>query len=226
MRPPTAVAARARAAARARRPPHRHRLRPGTRPHARRGGPTRRCSTGFSTATATRSSSAATAPAVSPRCCTPAAARATAPSLLDSPAGPVAARIGADGEVSVDMGVPDFDPRALPFEAPGEADSYPLEVAGQQPSRSARCRSAIRTAVLRWRRPGRRRWRALGPAIERHARFPRRVNVGFLEIVARGRGAAARVRARRRRDARLRHRRLRGGGGRRAGADCSMPRCA
>ena len=26
----------------------------------------------------------------------------------------------------------------------------------------------------------------LGPAIERHARFPRRVNAGFLQIVARG----------------------------------------
>src|SRR2546429_1726520 len=28
-------------------------------------------------------------------------------------------------------GVPDFDPRSLPFEAPREADSYPLEVAGR-----------------------------------------------------------------------------------------------
>ena len=29
------------------------------------------------------------------------------------------------------MGVPDFDPRSLPFEAPAEADPYPLEVAGR-----------------------------------------------------------------------------------------------
>ena len=43
---------------------------------------------------------------------------------LDSPAGVVRARV-SDERVSVDMGVPDFDPRALPFEAPGEADPYP-----------------------------------------------------------------------------------------------------
>src|SRR3984957_8072200 len=45
---------------------------------------------------------------------------------LDSPAGVVRARV-SDERVSVDMGVPDFDPRGLPFEAPGEADPYPLE---------------------------------------------------------------------------------------------------
>jgi diaminopimelate epimerase len=50
---------------------------------------------------------------------------------LDSPAGIVQARIDADRSVSVDMGVPDFDPRSLPFDAPSEADSYPLEVAAR-----------------------------------------------------------------------------------------------
>ena len=50
---------------------------------------------------------------------------------LDSPSGPIHARRAADGEVSVDLGVPDFDPRSLPFEAPTEADRYALEVAGR-----------------------------------------------------------------------------------------------
>jgi diaminopimelate epimerase len=104
---------------------------------------------------------------------------------LESPAGRVQARILSDGLVSVDMGVPDFDPRALPFEAPAAAESYPLEVAGQTLEiavvaignpHAVLTVPAVATAPVA----------SLGPAIERHARFPRRVNVGFLEIVARG----------------------------------------
>jgi diaminopimelate epimerase len=103
--------------------------------------------------------------------------------LLDSPSGPIAARIGPGGEVSVDMGVPDFDPRALPFEAAQEADPYTLEVAGHtleigavslgNPHAVLRVESIVSAPVA-----------TLGPAIERHPRFPRRVNAGFLEIVS------------------------------------------
>ena len=104
---------------------------------------------------------------------------------LDSPAGEIRARIGAAGSVSVDMGVPNFDPGSLPFSAPREADSYPLEVAGQQLDIGAVSLgnphavltvAAVDTAPVA----------TLGPAIERHPRFPKRVNAGFLEIVARG----------------------------------------
>jgi diaminopimelate epimerase len=104
--------------------------------------------------------------------------------LLDSPAGPIAARIGADGEVSVDMGVPDFDPRALPFEAAGEADSYALEVAGRTLEIGA-VSLGNPHAVLSVADVADAPVERLGPAIERHPRFPRRVNAGFLEIVAR-----------------------------------------
>jgi diaminopimelate epimerase len=104
---------------------------------------------------------------------------------LDSPAGTIRARIEAGGGVSVDMGVPNFEPASLPFSAPGEADSYQLEVAGQQLDIGAVCVgnphavltvAAVDTAPVA----------TLGPAIERHPRFPKRVNAGFLEIVARG----------------------------------------
>jgi diaminopimelate epimerase len=103
--------------------------------------------------------------------------------LLDSPAGPIAARIGAGGEVSVDMGVPDFDPRALPFEAAGEADSYTLEVAGRNLEIGA-VSLGNPHAVLAVADVAGAPVEQLGPAIERHPRFPRRVNAGFLEIVA------------------------------------------
>src|SRR5215472_9868126 len=103
---------------------------------------------------------------------------------LGSPAGVVEARINGAVNVSVDMGVPDFDPRSLPFDAPAEADTYPLEVEGRTVAIGAVSLGnphavlvvpSVETAPVG----------TLGPAIERHARFPRRVNAGFLEIVDR-----------------------------------------
>ena len=100
---------------------------------------------------------------------------------LDSPAGVVQARIEG-AEVSVDMGVPDFDPQALPFTAPREADSYPLEVAGHTLAIGA-VSMGNPHAVLIVDDAATARVTSLGPLIERHPRFPKRVNAGFLEIV-------------------------------------------
>ncbi|HLJ38236.1 MAG TPA: diaminopimelate epimerase [Steroidobacteraceae bacterium] len=103
---------------------------------------------------------------------------------LESPAGVVEARVNGTTGVSVDMGVPDFNPASLPFTAPGEADSYPLEVSGQTVSigvvslgnpHAVLTVASVETAPVA----------TLGPAIEHHPRFPRRVNAGFLEIVDR-----------------------------------------
>jgi diaminopimelate epimerase len=102
---------------------------------------------------------------------------------LESPAGVVQARIGARDVVSVDMGVPDFDPRALPFSAPAAADSYPLEVDGTT-LQIAAVSMGNPHAVLMVDSVASAPVATLGPAIEHHARFPRRVNVGFLEISA------------------------------------------
>src|SRR5579859_3611472 len=50
---------------------------------------------------------------------------------MDSPAGLIHARILRGNVVSVDMGVPSFDPRALPFDAAVATDPYSLDVGGQ-----------------------------------------------------------------------------------------------
>jgi len=103
---------------------------------------------------------------------------------LDSPAGIIRARIGPAALVSVDMGVPNFDPASLPFEAPREADGYPLEVAGRTLEIGAVSIGnphAVLTVPAVESAPV----ATLGPAIEHHARFPKRVNAGFLEIVTR-----------------------------------------
>jgi diaminopimelate epimerase len=103
---------------------------------------------------------------------------------LESPAGPIRARIETGERVAVDLGVPDFTPAALPFTAPREADSYPLEVAGTLVEIGA-VSLGNPHAVLTVPSVDEAPVATLGPAIERHARFPQRVNVGFLEIVAR-----------------------------------------
>jgi diaminopimelate epimerase len=103
---------------------------------------------------------------------------------LDSPAGIIRARIGGDARVSVDMGVPNFAPRSLPFEAPAEADSYPLEVDGQVLQIGA-VSIGNPHAVLTVDSVDAAPVATLGPRIEHHPRFPRRVNAGFLELVSR-----------------------------------------
>lgn len=102
---------------------------------------------------------------------------------LDSPVGVVRARI-ADECVSVDMGVPNFDPRSLPFEAPFETDPYPLTLAGRTLEIGA-VSMGNPHAVLTVPDVEDAAVATLGPAIERHPRFPKRVNAGFLQIIAR-----------------------------------------
>lgn len=104
---------------------------------------------------------------------------------MDSPAGLIHARILRGNVVSVDMGVPSFDPRALPFDAPVESDPYSLEVAGQ-PFAIGAVSMGNPHAVLEVESVECAPVETLGPAIEAHRRFPKRVNAGFMEIVDSG----------------------------------------
>ena len=110
--------------------------------------------------------------------------------MLDSPAGRVEARLLGGGRVSVAMGVPDFRPTALPFVAAAEAPLYTLEVAGQ-PLQIGAVSIGNPHAVLRVASASGAAVDSVGAAVENHVRFPRRTNVGFMEIVSR---AAVRLR--------------------------------
>src|SRR5688572_1369036 len=104
--------------------------------------------------------------------------------VLDSPSGPIHARVHDANSFSVDMGVPNFDPKSLPFEASAEAHVYPLNVAGTEVEIGAVSMGnphAVLTVTSVASAPVDR----LGPSIERHPRFPKRVNVGFMEIIDR-----------------------------------------
>jgi diaminopimelate epimerase len=104
--------------------------------------------------------------------------------ILGSRGGIVCARILDDGLVSVDMGVPDFAPRALPMQAEAEASSYTLSVEGREWEIGAVSMGNphavlivpdVRAAPVA----------SLGAAIERHPRFPNRTNVGFMQVLGR-----------------------------------------
>src|SRR5580658_9733143 len=104
--------------------------------------------------------------------------------LMESSGGVVHARVRDDGLVSVDMGAPNFDPRALPMEADAEAPTYSLKIDGSEVEIGAVSMgnphavlqvSDVKIAPLA----------RFGPSIENHPRFPKRANVGFMQIVDR-----------------------------------------
>jgi diaminopimelate epimerase len=111
--------------------------------------------------------------------------------VMGSLAGAVRARVGDDGLVSVDMGVPNFDPRALPMDAADgggaavEAPVYSLSVDGTDLEIGA-VSMGNPHAVLRVSDVKAAPVERFGPSIERHPRFPKRTNVGFMQIVDRG----------------------------------------
>jgi diaminopimelate epimerase len=103
---------------------------------------------------------------------------------MESKGGIVHAQVRPDGLVSVDMGVPDFDPRSIPLDAAAEADSYTLEVGGEAVDFGA-VSTGNPHAVLRVADAAAAPVAKLGPGIERHPRFPNGANVGFMQIVDR-----------------------------------------
>ncbi len=104
--------------------------------------------------------------------------------ILSSPSGPVAASVAADGLVTVDMGIPEFEPARVPFRAPAAAARYVLEVDGQAVTANVLSMGNPH-CVLRVDDVATAPVETLGPRLERHERFPERVNVGFMQVIDR-----------------------------------------
>jgi diaminopimelate epimerase len=101
-------------------------------------------------------------------------------------AGVIVPRLEADGRVTVEMGIPDFEPARIPFEAPARAPTYALELDGRRIEVSALSMGnphAVQVVADVERAPV----SAEGPLIEHHPRFPRRVNAGYMQVVSRRR---------------------------------------
>ncbi len=100
---------------------------------------------------------------------------------LQSPAGPIAARVYADGLVAVSMGKPIFEPSEIPFQADSLANSYVLAIGAESYEISALSMGNPH-AVLLVADVGDAPVDDLGPRIAHHERFPERSNVGFMRI--------------------------------------------
>ena len=105
--------------------------------------------------------------------------------------GVIEPRLTADGRVTVDMGAPIFELARIPFDGAGLTpvpqgpwQTWPLDVAGATVPvavvsmgnpHAVQLVADVETASVQQQ----------GPLIEHHARFPRRVNAGFLQLLDR-----------------------------------------
>ncbi len=105
--------------------------------------------------------------------------------VVETSSGVIELRVEPDGQVTVNMGAPRFAPAAIPFQAEAEAVSYPLDIDGHTLSIGA-VSMGNPHAVLQVDDVASAPVARLGPLIEGHPRFPRRVNAGFMQIVDRG----------------------------------------
>ncbi|MBY5925256.1 MULTISPECIES: diaminopimelate epimerase [unclassified Halomonas] len=103
---------------------------------------------------------------------------------VETAGGPLVLDVHEDEQVSVDMGAPRFAPAALPFDADADQLLHTLEVDGETLN-IAVASMGNPHAVIRVDDVASAPVERLGPLIEHHPRFPRRVNVGFMQILSR-----------------------------------------
>ncbi|MBK1646068.1 diaminopimelate epimerase [Thiocapsa imhoffii] len=98
-------------------------------------------------------------------------------------AGPIRLALQPDGGVRVDMGAPILAPERIPFLAERIATTYSLELAGESLEIGAvsmgNPHAVIQVADVATAPVAR-----LGAQVEVHHRFPQRVNVGFMQVLA------------------------------------------
>ncbi|MFN4119556.1 diaminopimelate epimerase [Acidovorax sp.] len=114
---------------------------------------------------------------------------------VQTQSGVIAPRLTADGRVTVDMGRPVLEPALVPFDAAGLTpvtqglgQKWPLALAGKA------LEATVLVAVVSMGNPHAVQLvddvdtapvQHTGPLIESHARFPQRVNAGYLQVVDR-----------------------------------------
>ena len=104
---------------------------------------------------------------------------------FEGPGGKHRAQYMAPDRIRVDMGTPRLEPAEIPFVAPSRALSYPIDVSGMEFTVGA-VSMGNPHLLLRVQRLSTTPVNKLGPALEHHPRCPQRTNVGFIEIVDRG----------------------------------------
>lgn len=87
-----------------------------------------------------------------------------------------------DGQVTVDMGAPQFAPSHIPFIATQQAMQYPLRLNGESINISV-VSMGNPHAVMLVEDVSKTNVAVLGPQIESHVQFPQRVNAGFMQVL-------------------------------------------
>jgi diaminopimelate epimerase len=85
--------------------------------------------------------------------------------------------------IRVNMGLPNFAPAALPFEADQLQDQYELDVEGQRYTIGA-VSMGNPHAVFQVNDIANAKLDEIGALVESHSRFPERVNVGFAQVIS------------------------------------------
>lgn len=103
---------------------------------------------------------------------------------IDTLSGLICPRIEADDQVTVNMGIPEFEPANVPFAANARHVVYDLEISGEP----------VAVSVLSLGNPhavqivddvDNGMVTVQGPLIENHPRFPNGVNAGFMQVLDR-----------------------------------------
>lgn len=99
--------------------------------------------------------------------------------------GVIELRLTSGRNVQVDMGMPCLEPAAIPFDAPARATQYPVVVdlpnGDSQTVMLAAVSMGNPHAVIQVDDLAQAPVQTLGALLECHARFPRKVNVGFMQ---------------------------------------------
>ena len=101
---------------------------------------------------------------------------------VETASGVIELQVQPDGQITVDMGIPELNPWDIPFNADTRLDEYALDLDGQvlkigavsmgNPHAVTIIDNVETVAVDE-----------LGASIENHALFPNRVNAGFMQII-------------------------------------------
>lgn len=103
---------------------------------------------------------------------------------VETASGIIHPRLGDNGEVTVNMGTPRFQPAEIPFSAEAHCEHYALDLGDAtleigavsigNPHAVIRVENIDTAPVVEW-----------GPRVEHHPRFPQHVNVGFMQVISR-----------------------------------------
>ncbi|NQZ54783.1 MAG: diaminopimelate epimerase [Piscirickettsiaceae bacterium] len=102
---------------------------------------------------------------------------------VETASGVIFPSLQINGDVRVDMGLPQFEPIKIPFHVEQQAKTYSLPLLNGQTREIGAVSMGNPHAVIVVDNIKTADVETIGPIIESHDQFPERVNVGFMEVV-------------------------------------------